>query len=99
MRIPLNPIWAASTQTADEPQPYVMRAWALYKAGRSQPAFEDANRALKLDPQHVQALVTRGHAEEVLGRKREAIGDYKSALALAPGLQDARDALARLGAQ
>jgi hypothetical protein len=40
----------------------------------------------------------RGHIFEALGRREEAIADFRRALAKAPDLQGSKDALKRLGA-
>jgi tetratricopeptide (TPR) repeat protein len=45
-----------------------------------------------------RALDTRGHIFEALGRREEAIADFRRALAKAPDLQGSKDALKRLGA-
>ena len=52
-------------------------------------------------PDHANALDTRGHIFEALGRRDEAIADFRRVLALEPdnpNAQEARKALERLGA-
>ena len=57
----------------------------------------DANKALELSPDHPDALDTRGSIFEALGRREDAISDYKRALIKNPQLQTSIDALKRLG--
>jgi len=47
---------------------------------------------------HVATLVTRGSTLEALGRREEAIDDFREALWLYPEGQNAKDALKRLNA-
>ena len=54
---------------------------------------------MKLKPGAAQALDTRGHIYEALGRREEAIADFRGALAIEPRLQGSRDGLRRLGAR
>jgi tetratricopeptide (TPR) repeat protein len=74
------------------------RAWAYFKAGRAAEGLADAERSLELWPGVAAALDTRGHIVEALGRKEEAIADFRRALAKDPNIQESKDALARLGA-
>jgi Flp pilus assembly protein TadD len=60
--------------------------------------LEDAGRALELRPYDADALDTRGHALEMLGRRAEAIIDYKKAIRLNPDIESSKEALKRLGA-
>ncbi len=57
----------------------------------------DANRSLRLNPKNASALDTRGHIFRVLGRRAEAIRDFRAALKLKPGMKSARDGLGKLG--
>ena len=74
------------------------RAWASFKAGKAAEGLGDADAALKLKPDWAPALDTRGHILEALGRREEAIADFRRALASEPRLQGSRDGLRRLGA-
>ena len=51
-----------------------------------------------MEPNDSSALDTRGHIFEALGRREEAIADFRRALAIDPGMQESKDALKRLGA-
>jgi len=53
--------------------------------GRAQEAIQDFDRALAAQPDHVEALVSRGAALAELMRLDEAMADYAAALRLAPG--------------
>jgi len=61
-------------------------------------ALKDAGKALEIRPYDAYALDTRGHALELLGRRDEAILDYKKALRLNPDIESSKEALKRLGA-
>lgn len=78
---------------------YEMRAWTRFKAGKFAEALVDADRAAKQAGERPSALSIRGHVYEALGRKSDAIGDFKRALAADPGFRDAHAALVRLGEQ
>jgi hypothetical protein len=52
----------------------------------------------ELEPRNAQAYNTRGHVLEALGRKSEAIADYRRALLLDRSLVLSQDGLKRLGA-
>ena len=58
----------------------------------------DAEASLRLKPNAAQTLDTRGHILEALGRREEAIADFRRALSVEPRLSGSRDALRRLGA-
>ena len=74
------------------------RAWAYFKAGKAAKGLPDVQRALELDPELAAAYDTRGHILEALGRKEEAISDFRKALALDPGETGSSEGLQRLGA-
>jgi len=61
-------------------------------------ALADADAALKLKPDAAPALDTRAHILEALGRREEAIADFRRALAIEPRLSGSREGLKRLGA-
>jgi len=77
---------------------YNSRAWAFFKTGRAAEGLLDAMRSLELQPNYPHALDTRGHIFEALGRREEAISDFRLALSRNAGLQSSKDALLRLGA-
>jgi tetratricopeptide (TPR) repeat protein len=56
----------------------------------------DIERALRIDPDYAVAVTTRGEIYEVLGRKDEAIADFKRATAIDPSLEDPKLGLRRL---
>jgi Flp pilus assembly protein TadD len=60
-------------------------------------ALRDAQRAVSLDPFDEEFLDTRAHAYEALGRKLEAIADYRRLLSANPSMPSAIDGLMRLG--
>jgi tetratricopeptide (TPR) repeat protein len=81
---------------------YNNRAWAYLKAGKAAQGLPDADRSLQLRPDNTYALDTRGHIYEALGRREEAIADFRRVIALNPNdanAVEARKALERLGAQ
>jgi tetratricopeptide (TPR) repeat protein len=51
-----------------------------------------------LQPNDAAALDTRASIFEALGRKEEAIADFRRALAKDPNKQNSKDGLKRLGA-
>jgi tetratricopeptide (TPR) repeat protein len=77
---------------------YNGRAWTYLLAGQAAQALPDAETSLQLRPDDPVLLNTRGRAFEVLGRRDEAIADFRQALSKNPSLPDSRDALMRLGA-
>ena len=76
---------------------YNDRAWAYFKAGKAAQGLPDAERSLQLRPIDANALDTRGHIFEALGRREEAIADFRRAQAADPHHQSSREALKRLG--
>jgi serine/threonine protein kinase/lipoprotein NlpI len=62
-------------------------------------ALSDYSDAVRLEPKRAAAHQGRGFANEGLGRRDEAIKDFRQALQLNPELQRSRDALQRLGAR
>lgn len=77
---------------------YNNRAWALHLKGENALGLPDAEKAVTLAPRSASALETRAEFYENLGRRREAIGDYRAALAIDGSMQLARDGMRRLGA-
>jgi hypothetical protein len=79
---------------------YNSRAWVQLKKGNALLGLTDANRALELRPDDAAVLDTRGHIFEALGRRDEAIADYRKAISLAaadlPEIQETKKALRQL---
>lgn len=75
---------------------YNSRAWALHLIGADAKALPIVMKALELE-KTPNILETRAEIYEKLGRREEAISDYRAALAGAPTMQPAKDGLARLG--
>lgn len=74
------------------------RAWAYLKLGRAADGLPDAEASLKLKPNEARTLDIRGHLFEALGRREEAIADFRRALSIEPRMRGSRDGLKRLGA-
>jgi Flp pilus assembly protein TadD len=49
-----------------------------------------------LKPDNAEALDKRGEAYEHLGKRDQALADFRAAVALAPEYQDAKEAINRL---
>lgn len=77
---------------------YNNRAWALHLNGEDDAAFPDAEKAVMLAPSSAPSLETRAEIHEKLGRRRDAIADYRAALAIDGNQHLARDGLKRLNA-
>ena len=75
---------------------YNNRAWNLHLKGQDAAALADANTGVSLDPT-ANHLETRAEIYERLGRRDEAIADYRASLGIDPGHQTSMDGLARLG--
>ena len=60
------------------------RSQAYLKLKAYQKAFDDANAALKVDPDHVKSIGRRGTANYYLGKIKQAKIDFISALKLDP---------------
>jgi Tfp pilus assembly protein PilF len=72
------------------------RAQANLKKGLAAKALPDVEQALSLDPNDPFARDTRAHILAALGRRNEAIAEYKKALALKPDLQESLQGLKAL---
>lgn len=59
-------------------------AWQMYKGGMYREALPIASQSLNVFSKNPMALDTRAHIYEKLGRKREAIKDFRAALPLRP---------------
>ena len=75
---------------------YNNRAWAYHLIGADAKALPIVTKSLELE-KSPNALETRAEIYEKLGRREEAIADYRAALAGAPTMQSAKDGLARMG--
>ncbi len=75
---------------------YNNRAWALHLTEKNALALPDADKAVALAPGIAYPLETRAAIYEKLGRKRDAVADYRATLAIDADLQLARDGLTRL---
>lgn len=75
---------------------YNSRAWAYHLIGEDAKALPIVMKALQLETSP-SILETRAEIYEKLGRREEAIADYRAALARAPAMQPAKDGLARMG--
>ena len=73
------------------------RAWAYFRTGRAAQGLTDANIAVTLLPDKDFVWDTRGHINEQLGNRVQAISDYRRALQLNPQAASSRDGLVRLG--
>jgi len=73
-----------------------------FQAKKLTPALVDVQRSLDLSADDAASLDTRAHIYEALGRREDAIADYRRVLALLPEkharVQPTREALERLGA-
>ncbi|MGO9486580.1 MAG: tetratricopeptide repeat protein [Rhodomicrobium sp.] len=78
---------------------YNGRAWAYFKAGKAAQGLPDAEKSLELRPNDPGTLDTRGSIFEALGRREEAIGDFRRALSKDPTKQSSKDGLKRLGVE
>lgn len=72
------------------------RATAYFNAGLYGPSVDDIARTLTLNPSHWGALSGLGFILEETGRKAQAIGAYRAALAIHPHLDNIRERLDRL---
>jgi tetratricopeptide (TPR) repeat protein len=75
---------------------YNNRAWMHHLKGDDAGGLADAEEAVKLTPNDAYCHGTRGAIYEKLGRRDDAIADYRTALALDPKDQEAIDGLRRL---
>jgi TonB family protein len=76
---------------------YNSRAWGHHLLGEDAIALPDAIRAVELSPKDDFSLETRAEIYEKLGRREEAIADYRASLALVKNKKEAQRGLERLG--
>ena len=100
-----NPELAATLKAAYGDEGTLALVAALYKQRSSahlrrksiDSAIGDLSLAMRIDQAHaLQYLVERARLQESAGRRAEAAADYRQALALNPGSDDLRAALARV---
>jgi Tfp pilus assembly protein PilF len=82
---------AASPEAAAERD----RAWGLLGSGRAAEALPHARRAAELDPKNADGQTLWGYALLATGAVEESTGAFDRALAIAPGLLEARTGLAQ----
>jgi tetratricopeptide (TPR) repeat protein len=68
-------------------------------AGQSAKGLALAELSLEMQPGVPAVLDSRGRVLEALGRREEAITDFRRALAKRPDLKTSREGLKRLGAE
>lgn len=73
--------------------------WILMRQDSFEKAARQFDLVTRIDPTNAGAYYNRGVCYEILGRKKEALGDYNQALELDPEYTEARDAVKRIGAQ
>jgi tetratricopeptide (TPR) repeat protein len=76
---------------------YNARGRVLHLKGDDTKALPDADKAVSLKPNEPAYLETRAEIREKLGRRDDAVADYRTALKLNPNLQQAAIGLRRLG--
>jgi tetratricopeptide (TPR) repeat protein len=88
-----SPVLHADLATA-----YNGRAWSYHLKMEDALALPDAEEAVTLAPQSAEAIETRAEVYERLGRRDDAIAEYRAALKLRPAMVPAKNGLVRLGA-
>lgn len=91
--------WRAVTSHPNEPAPLRLYALLLHKSRQLRSALDVIDRALRLDPQNVDAHIRRGSILHAMGRRDESEASYRVALQLDPANAEALNDLAvhRLG--
>jgi len=77
---------------------YANRALCYRQLYDSKKVIEDATNALKLNPNHVKAMIRRGQAYESIEKFDLALSDFQQATYLAPGTSVAVQGAARIRA-
>ena len=72
------------------------RAWAKYQLGLHDSGLVDVEKSLELNPNSGPSVDTYAHILEALGRKDEAIVQYRRAVAFNPEMKGSAAALLRL---
>ena len=78
---------------------YHHRARAYLQAGEAAKGLDDAARSLQIRPDDPVFRGTRGRMLEALGRRDEAVADYRASLSKNSNLEQSREGLKRLGEQ
>jgi len=78
---------SASTRNSQWP---IATASAYFKAGKAALGLPDAEKSLELSPNDPATLDTRGSIFEALGRREEAVADFRRALSKTPICKAAR---------
>ena len=73
------------------------RAWARHLLGEDAAGLVDVTNALVIYDKSANVLETRAEIYEKLGKREDALADYRTALALRPNFAEAEDGIARLG--
>lgn len=73
------------------------RAWFYHLIGADAKGLPDVMKALEINPKQPGFIETRAEIYEKLGRREEAVADYRAALAGNPEMKSAKDGLARMG--
>jgi tetratricopeptide (TPR) repeat protein len=79
-----KPTGTISGQSATDAQGYAARGQALTKAGKTEEALAEFDRALALDPYNVPALYGRGLIYQADRQHEQAIADFTAANGLTP---------------
>lgn len=91
--------YSAALATEDYISAWANRAETWWQFREGQRCADDADNALRLDPQYAYANEIKGRCLVDLGRADEALSYFDTAIALAPGYQNAyRNKLAALAA-
>jgi tetratricopeptide (TPR) repeat protein len=91
--------YSAAIAVEDYVDAWANRADTWWQLRMGQRCSDDADNALRIDPQYAYANEVKGRCLIDLGRAEEALGYFDTAIALAPGYQNAyRNKLAALAA-
>ncbi len=91
--------YSAALAVEDYTDAWANRAEAWWQFNNGQRCVDDADNALRLDPQYAYANEIKGRCLIDLGRAEEALSYFDTAITLAPGYQNAyRNKLAALSA-
>jgi len=91
--------YSAALATEDYISAWANRAETWWQFREGQRCSDDADNALRLDPQYAYAHEIKGRCLIDLGQAEEALGYFDTAISLAPGYQNAyRNKLAALSA-
>jgi tetratricopeptide (TPR) repeat protein len=81
--------YSAALAVEDYSDAWANRAEAWWEFRMAQSCSDDADQALRIDPQYAYANEIKGRCLIDLGRAEEAISYFDTAIALAPGYQNA----------